>query len=120
MPEEMRRPSAAEVEHTSAAKAQVEADLFAIPGVHAVGIGYKRVGGKLTDEVRYCARASGWGVPWQPSERLFLTSGGSGIAIASCAAPGIARCPPKRSRPPSPSPGAFCSPCRARRYFYGK
>lgn len=51
MPEEMRRPSAAEVEHASAAKAQVEADLFAIPGVHAVGIGYKRVGGKLTDEV---------------------------------------------------------------------
>lgn len=51
MPEEMRRPSAAEVEHASAAKAQVEADLFAVPGVHTVGIGYKRVGGKLTDEV---------------------------------------------------------------------
>lgn len=51
MPEQMRRPSAAEVEHASAAKAQVEADLFAIPGVHTVGIGYKRVGGKLTDEI---------------------------------------------------------------------
>ena len=51
MPEDMRRPSAAEVEHVSAAKAQVEADLFAMPGVHTLGIGYKRVGGKLTDEV---------------------------------------------------------------------
>lgn len=73
MPEEMRRPSAAEVEHASAAKAQVEADLFAIPGVHTVGIGYKRVGGKLTDEVSVVVYvdqkvpvdqlAPGWRVP---------------------------------------------------------
>ncbi|WP_153394137.1 chymotrypsin family serine protease [Ornithinicoccus halotolerans] len=51
MPEEIRQPSAEEVQRVSAAKSQAEVDLFAIPGVHAVGIGYKRVGGKLTDEV---------------------------------------------------------------------
>lgn len=51
MPQEQRRPSTAEVQRAEAAKVQVETDLFAIPGVHAVGIGYKRVDGKLTDEI---------------------------------------------------------------------
>lgn len=50
MPDQSR-PSPAVVDRVTRAKERAEKDLFAIPGVHTVGVGFKRVDGKLTDEV---------------------------------------------------------------------
>lgn len=46
-----RTPSDDEKRRLERAKAQAVDYLFKIPGVHAVGIGYKRRGGSLTDEL---------------------------------------------------------------------
>lgn len=51
MPDNITPPSESVVDRASRAKRQAEHDLFAIPGVHTVGVGFKRVDGKLTDEV---------------------------------------------------------------------
>lgn len=51
MPDQPATPSREVVDHVTRAKQQAERDLFAIPGVHTVGVGYKRVDGKLTDEI---------------------------------------------------------------------
>lgn len=44
-------PDKRNVERAQRAQQQVSRDLFAIPGVHSVGVGFKRVDGKLTDEI---------------------------------------------------------------------
>lgn len=51
MPDNITPPSKSVVDRVSRAKQQAEHELFAIPGVHTVGVGFKRVDGKLTDEV---------------------------------------------------------------------
>jgi hypothetical protein len=51
MPDEHTTPPRETVAHVTRAKQQAERDLFAIPGVHTVGVGFKRVDGELTDEV---------------------------------------------------------------------
>ncbi len=51
MPSDQPTPTSAVVERVTRAKQQAEKNLFAIPGVHTVGVGFKRVNGKLTDEV---------------------------------------------------------------------